>query len=422
MNKLCDYLRNNIWLFYMFLFGVVTIWHMVVQIGTADDVWFLEHSKMGLIEFTKWRVEEWTSRNIIEIVMLVLLNMNKYMWVILDSSMFVLILHSMRKIVRPTKENNLIVTILIVLVILLFPISYFSQAGWYATTLNYVWPLALGLYGLSYIMRFIDGEPINFIQKIMIIISTVYATNQEQMSALFVGFYGLFIIYALMKRKQVPTLVYIILFISILMLVYHAVCPGNAVRKLVETNTYFPEFDKFSLIDKITMGVVTTISTSLVSAPYIIYVWNIALLYIVYKNSNNMKQKVFIIGLTIINFIISISDKFSTYYGFKYIFGIFGKFIYYMDSIDYSDLSLYLVILYFIINIVVFLYVIRKNLDNKMFLLIGILLGAAFCSRVILGLSASIFVSGTRTFINTYFMIFISSILCFNSRKIKTMI
>ena len=67
---------------------------------------FLNNQKMGLINYTQMRIQTWTSRNIIELVMLVLLNINKWVWIILDSGMFVLVLHSLRRIICPTKEND----------------------------------------------------------------------------------------------------------------------------------------------------------------------------------------------------------------------------------------------------------------------------------------------------------------------------
>ena len=73
--------------------------------------------------------------------------------------------------------------------------------GWYATTLNYVWPLALGLYGLSYIIQIISNEKISIAQQISYVVASLYAINQEQMCALFVGFYALFMIYSLVNIK-----------------------------------------------------------------------------------------------------------------------------------------------------------------------------------------------------------------------------
>ena len=92
---------------------------------------------------------------------------------------------------------------------------------------NYVWPLALGLYGLSYIIQIISNEKISIAQQISYVVASLYAINQEQMCALFVGFYALFMIYSLVKHKKVPILAYIILVLSFIMLGYHALCPGN---------------------------------------------------------------------------------------------------------------------------------------------------------------------------------------------------
>ena len=151
MKKVTECIKNHIWVIYLILFVFMVIRHASVKLGVADDVWFLEQSKMGLINYTQMRIQTWTSRNIIELVMLVLLNINKWAWIILDSGMFVLVLHSLRRIICPTKENDWIITFFLMLVIMLFPFGTFGMAGWYATTLNYVWTLALGLYGLSYI-------------------------------------------------------------------------------------------------------------------------------------------------------------------------------------------------------------------------------------------------------------------------------
>ena len=96
MKKVTECIKNHIWVIYLILFVFMVVRHASVKLGVADDVWFLEQSKMGLINYTQMRIQTWTSRNIIELVMLVLLNINKWAWIILDSGMFVLV-----------KKNNL---------------------------------------------------------------------------------------------------------------------------------------------------------------------------------------------------------------------------------------------------------------------------------------------------------------------------
>lgn len=421
MKKVTEYIKNHIWVIYLILFVFMVVRHASVKLGVADDVWFLEQSKMGLIKYTLMRIQTWTSRNIIELVMLVLLNINKWVWIILDSGMFVLILHSLRKIVCSTKENDWLITLFLMFIIMLFPFGTFGVAGWYATTLNYVWPLALGLYGLSYITQVLSNEKISIIQQISYVIASLYAINQEQMCALFVGFYTLFMIYSLVKHKKVPILAYIILVLSFIMLGYHALCPGNELRKVAEMNAYYPAFYGFKLMDKLLLGVLSTIAIGSLQPASIIFVWNVMLVYIIYKNTRNKGQYVMVLIMTCIVFIISISTRYCTHRGFNIIFSIFSGYTKPINKI-LLDRNAGMILIYFIGVLFISFYVIKTNLGNKMMGISLIIIGAAICSRIVLGFSPSVFVSGTRTFVNSYFLIVIATFLCVNSRKLESML
>ena len=421
MKKVTEYIKNHIWVIYLILFVFMVVRHASVKLGVADDVWFLEQSKMGLIKYTQMRIQTWTSRNIIELVMLVLLNINKWVWIILDSGMFVLILHSLRKIVCSTKENDWLITLFLMFIIMLFPFGTFGVAGWYATTLNYEWPLALGLYGLSYITQVLSNEKISIIQQISYVIASLYAINQEQMCALFVGFYTLFMIYSLVKHKKVPILAYIILVLSFIMLGYHALCPGNELRKVAEMNAYYPAFYGFKLMDKLLLGVLSTIAIGSLQPASIIFVWNVMLVYIIYKNTRNKGQYVMVLIMTCIVFIISISTRYCTHRGFNIIFSIFSGYTKPINKI-LLDRNAGMILIYFIGVLFISFYVIKTNLGNKMMGISLIIIGAAICSRIVLGFSPSVFVSGTRTFVNSYFLIVIATFLCVNSRKLESML
>ena len=422
MKKIINYIETNIWIIYLFLFLFMIFKHMSVQLDTGDDMWFYTQSKMGILDFTKMRIETWTSRNIIEIFMLVMLNLNKWVWIIIDSAMFVLILHSIRKIVYVRRNNSLYLTILIVILLLLFPFEILKQAGWYATTMNYIWPLAFGLYGLSFITRILTKEKIRVIQKIIVLITTIYAINQEQMCALFIGFYGIFIIYCLIQKISIPLFVYIILALSLSMFAYHILCPGNANRKIVETTQYYPSFIEFSIIDKLFLGIITTISIGFINPVYFIYFWNAAVLYLLVKHKGQIYDIITVTVFTVINLFISVSDKFNSHIVFKQCFSLFEKYLANIKYIDFQQISMYLVIIYFGIFVMVNLYLVYKYFGKKIFLIIAILFMASFCARIILGFSASIFVSGMRTFINSYFLIIIAGLVCVNHSKIEKII
>ena len=101
------------------------------------------------------------------------------------------------------------------------------------------------------------------------------------------------------------------------------------------------------------------------------------------------------------------------------IYNIFSTYLQPVKFIDYKDINIYLMMLYFCTIIIISLYIIKSNLGFKLFVIESIILAAAFCSRIILGFSASIFMSGSRTFVNSYFLIFIAVFIFINANKIK---
>ncbi len=422
MQKGINYLKNHIIFIYAFLFIFILVQHALCYQRVADDIWFLDKSQMGILQFTYQRMQLWTSRNIIECTMLVLLNLNKWIWIILDSFMFVLIFHSIRMITQSIEKDDILLTLFIALIILLFPFSTFKEAGWYATTLNYVWPLALGLYSISYLVKVLTYQKIKGYQYILIVLASLYAINQEQMCALIVGFYVLFTLYFFIKHKKVPAFVFVILVLAILMLLYHGMCPGNKIRTAIEITNYFPTFKEFNLIDKCMLGILSTISTIALYPIYLVYIWY-GMLYIVVRNHTNNRKEKFIIGfMTLISFIISISDNlFNRHINIK-VQNIFNNYIFKLPHINYQDLHIYLAIFFFILVFCVSLYILKNNIGYKVTGLIFIILCAAFLERVILGFSPTVFASGERTFINTYFLIFIATFIGLNARKIENML
>lgn len=414
MIKKLDIFSNRIYFLYIVLFLFMLVRHMSVQIGVGDDIWFLEKSNMGILNYTVMRIETWTSRNLIEFFMLVLLNLNKWIWIIIDSMMFVLIYHSIIKI--SGLQKKCIGCIVIMCTIILFPFNWFGETGWYATTLNYVWPLGLGLYCISYLTDNLANKH-SRMKQILVVFAVIYASNQEQMCALIFGYYLLFLLYKIYKHGEIDKTVYLIILITFIMLLYHLLCPGNAMRKIAETQAYYPQYESFSIIDKVTLGIVSTLSIVLLKPAYIVFIWNAVLLYIIFIHKKSKLQFGFVFIFSVINIIISFSDKLLTN---NIIARIFNMLIPYTSPISYVnhfDKSIYIMLTYFAIMFFGSIYILYNNIGKKISFMIGIILISAFCSRVILGFSASIYASGLRTFINSYFLIFIAAFICINAKE-----
>ena len=57
--------------------------------------------------------------------------------------------YSISKIFVKNDENKKDNIIMLVAMILIYPIMQMNSAGWAATTINYIWPMALGLFSLA---------------------------------------------------------------------------------------------------------------------------------------------------------------------------------------------------------------------------------------------------------------------------------
>ena len=201
---------------------------------------------------------------------------------------------------------------------------------------------------------------------------------------------------------------------AVCMLIYQLMSPGNTNRKVTEIALYYPEFKYFSLIDKSYIAVMSTICTGLLTCPFIIYFFNLSLGYLIYQNKGNKKEFILLVVFSLINLIIRISGKIPL---LSTINCFFVKYTETIKTINYLNLSSYIIILYFAIFTMFCFYLIYKYVSLKRFYIVGIILIAALCSRLVMGASASIFASNTRTFINSYFLIIIASLFCLTSKK-----
>lgn len=414
MKKIVKYLNDYSDILWALLFVFMLLRHAVLPMGVRDDEWFLTVStQQGFLQFTKWRTQVWTSRNLIELVLISLLHVNKWVWIVLDSAMFVLLGVSLRKIAAPSKERRFVCTALTVLFLVLFPFSVFGEAGWYATTINYLWPLALGFYVLSILMDCLRGEKITLFRGIFMVPALIYAANQEQMCALFAGFSIVLFLCALRVHRKMPAYPYIVLGVAVVMLVWHALCPGNAWRAQTETAEYYPAFEFYSMFDKLMLGLISTVSQGIVKPIRVVYAFNAALLAAVFYRERRINRDVIgLCGFSILNAVISVSDSVRLQ-GLLYpVYRIFEPFLEPMDAIPYKDIRLYAVILYFLMFVIFLLYLVRKYWGKSMLWMVGVLFLAAFCARALLGFSASVYLSGTRTFINSTVLIVTAGLLC----------
>ena len=226
----------------------------------------------------------------------------------------------------------------------------------------------------------------------------------------------------IIKDKKIHPYIIIQDVLIIACLIFILTCPGNYVRNQTEIIRHFKDLGTLNLLDKISLGLTSTIAL-LVGEGNLVYTL-FTFLILVYIFSN-YKEKIYRI-VSLIPFLSAILVKllmYTSYIFYSYI-GAFQKMLVeeqvMINAATCNNLVYTLpLILAFanIICIVLSLLVIFKNLKNNIAVLI-FLIGLA--SRLIIGFSPTIWVSGERTMIFFEFSMIIISILIWQELMKKT--
>lgn len=385
-------LLNKKSVYYVCLFILVFALHLFMKPGEADDSWFINNYTGNPLSFAYMRYMQWSSRFLIEMVLVVIVSLPLILWKVLDTLMIVLLFYSGNKLLNVKDRKILIFEILLIMIL---PWKVFGETGWIATTLNYTWPITLGFYGFSILLE----EKTNFLKQIISFICIIFACNQEQMCCVMLAF--IIICFCIRTFQKKNNKVFLIPFIiCILMGILHIICPGNSMRQISEMQTWYPAYQNFDVLDKISIGIISTV-TAILFDFRIIYIAFIGML-ILYTNYLPLNKKLsYVVQFILACFIfINIYPFDSTQLMF------YSKA---QESIVITFMNFVLPVLLFslLISIVIYLILKTKNKYNYMFVLLFL---SGICSRLILGFSPTVYASGKRTVIYFYIICYLLTV------------
>jgi len=382
--------KENIFFTFCFLLLVCT--HLTFELNLGDDIYFNQIDFSNIIEWLGIRYNTWSSRLFIEFILVLLLKLPHIIWCLLNSFMIILITYCISYLFTKNTFKDKILSFLLVC---LYPLSKVSGTGWYATTLNYLWPLAIGLFALIPIKNALIEKKESKSMQILYSLALIFACNQEQMCALILGFYLVFIIY-LYKEKKLNKYIIFQFLLSLSSIIFILTCPGNDVRFSNEITSWYPEYENFNLIKKATVGLLSTMSKVVISLETPLLLLLIIIPYLLRKDKSLIKLNSYIpIFLTVIlkNF-----DKFLLK------LKIYEQKIVIFDS---SMIPIILMSIVFIISVTMSLYFIFKKTKSNLKYLIPLIFVAGLLSRLILSFSPTVYASGIRTYIFYDFSIII---------------
>ncbi len=236
--------------------------HLFLRTGWGDDAAFAGES-MPTGEFLAFRYRKWSSRVIIEAGVRLFSAAPQWVWKSCNILMILLLVWITADLFgRENKgsKTEILPHAAFFLMLWCLPVLSLCDAGWIATTLNYLWPLTFGLVAMRPLKHWIRNEKCPPWEYPVCPACIIVSANTEQGAAVLLGVYLLFGIYLLWAgRKPAPFYVVLLLFIAV-SIVFILTAPGNVYRYAAEVERWFPGYDRLSLFQKLLMGFIDSVN------------------------------------------------------------------------------------------------------------------------------------------------------------------
>lgn len=373
------------------------------------------------------RYQTWSSRVIIEAVMIPFSTWDAWGWRIADSFMMIVLVWIVTDLfgmpVDVFTEISIDVSvskrksqILFFLMLCLVPVAVWSNAGWITTTINYLWAMTLGLVAMRPLKHWFMEEKCARWEYVVCPLCLLYAGNMEQMAAILFGVYAVCGGWILYRKKKAKPFYFVQVVLILVSLLFILTAPGNALRSEQETANYLPYFGALGFLEKVWMGFLETGHYYLAAGDqkenYVFGFWAVILLLAVADRIKgettlqNKKEKVvafltaavaplFFWGIAMLGHQLLSTGKIT--HGRNGL-GVLiqNRYLpeesYFPEILVYAQTLVYLVVFLSVIVTLVFLW--KGTLELWLQLLI---LGAGFLSKLIMGFSPTVYASGDRT-------------------------
>ena len=282
------------------------IYHLRIRPMAGDDVFFSQAtSELGLWNYLIQRYETWTSRFVIEFLLVWII---KYpiLWRLIDLALFI----SFPVLISKIFDGGKLLDWCAAAAVLLYPFHDMGTAGWITTTVNYFWPV----WGMSFVgfllKKMLVHKKINIVEGIAGVLVCVIASSHEQVAViLFVVFilYGIYLICG--KSKKMPLVqdsagstltdkkvihsnnLYLagMVLVNIITLISILFCPGNAGRNTVSIAD-LPIFETYGFGDKLYLGLLSIERVFIANCDAVFLTVALVLAMLVYVKTDDYKK------------------------------------------------------------------------------------------------------------------------------------
>lgn len=395
---------------FLIFFGIVVLYHILLQLNYGDDVEYFNQilGNVRLIDFWRERYFAWSSRIFIETALIVITRV-PILWRILDCLICIGIVCIICNLLKMRDREEKVFACFLFLV---YPFFNMGEAGWMATTVNYLWPFFFFLIVCKGIQKYKDDERINIREYPVFLFSVLFASNQEQSSILVFVILLYFILWFLIKERKIILFLVLELLINICSILFILLAPGNYNRKNIEI-VFFPGYENLTFMDKLYLGLARVEKLFIASSNSIFIIFCFTIFMIIYiKYRKKINVFVAVLPLLILGGHTVLCNLYPNY-------GIIFFIPEDIYDINYLSYKTYIPMLYLFVVIGSLLFSLFHIFKGKVekFLFCAVILSVGFASNVIMGFSPTVYRSGFRTSCYLYFVLIFTICYIFHENK-----
>lgn len=250
------------WLFVILLILLPSLF-FDLSLGDGEAFKSISLEADNLLNFSVSRYKTWSSRQIIDLVVVVSLHLPKIIWCFIHTIVVAVTMFLTKYLIQGGGGISSTNKYSVLAMYCLFPIWDMCTAGWIPTFGNYWYPFTAALIIISLLIRHYQkknptqNKSKTIFSYVFLIVLTAYASNVELVTVIiFICCMAFFLYYVVYLHRKYNLKLYIVICVNIMSLFYILTCSGNYRRKILEADSWFKNFEMLTIFEKIRLGII----------------------------------------------------------------------------------------------------------------------------------------------------------------------
>lgn len=268
----------------------------------------------NIFAWMKFWAENWSGRVIPQGILVLLMQIPDFGFHLCNAGMWMILLFYTWKILdcRGTVDWKIAMPLLFFGVFALIPVKVLDDSVfWKSANVTYLWGMATLMVAIYPHVALLRGEKYQRRDYVIAVLACLYASGAEQCGALMSGIMICAVLTRLFREHHVGMDILVLTLFSLVLTAFFFLLPGNSVRVRAEILGNFRNFDMFSTLDRVLLGITYTIGRAEREIPELLALLAVFNLAMILKLKRKDKLQELLSWSTAIYFVCNFFDEMS---------------------------------------------------------------------------------------------------------------